>query len=105
MKTELPLNSPLRHCLRSDRFLRFEHPRGLRLRAEQGALWVTVDGEPDDITIEPGDCRVFDTDRSVLVGSFRGAAVVSASLPKTPKSAPRWRQWFGRATPRVQALA
>ena len=102
MKTELPLNSPLRHCLRSDRFLRFEHPRGLRLRAEQGALWVTVDGEPDDITIEPGDCRVFDTDRSVLVGGFGAAACVRATLPR---AAPGWRHWFGLARPRAMELA
>ena len=102
MTTQPLLNSPLRRCLRRDQFLRFEHPRGLRLRAEQGALWVTVDGEPDDITLLPGDCRVFDTDRSVLVGSFRHPAVVSANLPR---SAPGWRHWFGLAAARVQALS
>lgn len=88
------LTLPVVRRLRRDQLLRFEHPRGLCLRAEQGALWVTVDGEPDDITIEPGACRVFEGDEGVLVGTFRGEAVLSASAPRGPR---RWRQWLGFA--------
>jgi hypothetical protein len=83
---------PIVHRLRRDQFLRFEHPRGLCLRAEQGALWVTIDGEPDDIEIDAGHCRVFEGDEAVLVGSFRGDAVVAA---RATRSQPRWREWFG----------
>lgn len=83
---------PLVRRLRRDQFIRFEHPRGLCLRAERGALWVTVDGEPDDIEIGAGQCRVFDGDEAVLVGSFRGDAVVAAHA--TQRVA-RWREWFG----------
>lgn len=89
MKT---LPNPLVRRLRRDQFLRFEHPRGLRLQADQGALWVTVDGEPDDITIEAGASRIFDGDEALLVGTFRGEAVLSASAP--PMVA-RWRGWLG----------
>lgn len=87
--------APVHRALRRDQFVRFEHPRGLCLRAEQGALWVTVDGEPDDITIEPGACRVFDGDEGVLVGTFRGEAVLSA---RSLRAAPRWRSWLGLAS-------
>jgi hypothetical protein len=87
MKT---LTMPVVRRLRRDQFVRFEHPRGLCLRAAQGALWVTVDGEPDDITIETGASRVFDGEAGVLVGTFRGEAVVSATAGH---SAPRWRGW------------
>ena len=92
--TTLPLVRRLRH----DQFLRFEHPRGLCLRAERGALWVTVDGEPDDIEIDAGDCRVFNGDEAVLVGSFRGDAVVAAHATQR---LPRWREWFAWSAPRV----
>lgn len=83
---------PIVQRLQRDRFLRFEHPRGLCLRAESGALWVTVDGEPDDIEIDAGDCRVFDGDEALLVGTFRGDAVVSA---QATRSLPRWRERLG----------
>ena len=89
---------PLVRRLRRDQFLRFEHPRGLCLRAERGALWVTVDGEPDDIEIDAGDCRVFNGDEAVLVGSFRGDAVVAAHATQR---LPRWREWFAWSAPRV----
>lgn len=85
---------PLVRRLRRDQFLRFERPRGLCLRAEHGALWVTVDGEPDDIQIEPGHSRIFEGDDAVLVGTFRGDAVVSASAER---SVPRWRAWLAAA--------
>lgn len=93
---------PVVRRLRHDQFLRFEHPRELRLCAEQGALWVTVDGEPDDITIEPGASRVFDGDDAVLVGTFRGDAVLCASAPPT---AANWRDWLRLALPRVVEVA
>ena len=83
---------PFVRRLRRDQFLRFEHPRGLCLRAEQGALWVTIDGEPDDITIEAGASRTFDRDAAVLVGAFRDEAVLCAKLAG---DAPRWRSWLG----------
>ena len=89
---------PLVRRLQRDQFLRFEHPRGLCLRAEQGALWVTVDGELDDIEIDAGHCRVFEGDEAILVGSFRGDAVVVASATR---SLPRWREWFGLAGQRA----
>jgi hypothetical protein len=90
------LKLPLHRRLRRDQFLRFEHPRGLCLRAEQGALWVTIDGEPDDITIEPGASRVFGGDDGVLVGTFRGEAMLSASAAR---AVPRWRGWLGLGPP------
>jgi len=83
---------PLVRHLRRDEFLRFEHPRGLSLRAEQVALWVTIDGEPDDITIEAGTSRTFDRDAAVLVGTFRDEAVLCA---RPVREAPRWRSWLG----------
>jgi len=92
------LQFPVVRSLRRDQFLRFEHPRGLQLRAEQGALWVTVDGESDDITIEAGNSRVFDGDAALLVGTFRQDAVLAACVPHRR---PNWRERFGLFGPRA----
>ena len=77
--------------LRSGQFLRFEQPRRLCLRAERGSLWITVDGEPDDIELDQGQSRVFDGRATVLVSSLGGDAVLSATpLTQRPAAAPAW---------------
>lgn len=70
---------PLRRRLRPDDFVHFRHPPLLRLQAEAGTLWVTVDGEPDDIQIEAGQSRVLGGGAPLTVGSLGGDAVLSAS--------------------------
>ena len=88
--------------LRHDELLRFDRARGLRVCAEQGALWITIDGAPGDITLEPGACRVFDLDMPVLVGTFRGEAVLSAHMLRTE---PTWRDRLLRRVPRMAEAA
>ena len=83
--------------LQRNQFLRFDHPRGLRLLAEQGALWVTVDGTPEDITLDAGACRIFDGDAAVLVGALHGDAVVSAAASRRT---PRWHAWISHTAHR-----
>ena len=80
------------HRLRHDQFLHFERPPALRLQAERGTLWVTVDGEPDDIQIEAGHSRVFDGRSPVTVGTLGGEAVLRAT-PLLP-SPGRLRRWW-----------
>lgn len=70
---------PLRQRLRPDDFLHFRHPPRLRLKAESGTLWVTVDGEPDDIQIEAGESRELEVQAPITVGTLGGEAVLSAS--------------------------
>lgn len=80
---------PFARRLRRGQFLHFTHPRQLCLRAERGSLWITVDGEPDDIELDAGHSRVFDGRSMVLVGSLGGDAVLSAvPLQRKPPSAP-----------------
>jgi len=82
---------PLRHRLRHDHFLHLDRPPVLRLQAECGTLWVTVDGDSDDIQIEAGQSRVFDGRAPVTIGTLGGDAVFSA----TPLSPQRRRWWQG----------
>lgn len=83
---------PLHRRLRRDQFLHFARPSHMRLRAERGTLWVTVDGEPDDIEIEAGQSRDFDGSAPITVGTLGGDAVFSAT-PRGPRPG-RLRRWW-----------
>ena len=82
--------------LRHGQFLHFRRPRQLCLRAERGSLWITVDGEPDDIELDAGDSRVFDGRALVLVSSLGGDAVVSATPLRPESAAPAGPAWVQR---------
>jgi hypothetical protein len=81
---------PFARRLRHGQFLRFEHPRQLCLRAERGSLWITIDGEPDDIELDAGQSRVFDGRAMVLVSSLGGDAVLSATPLLRQPARPAW---------------
>jgi hypothetical protein len=46
------------------------------VRATSGLLWVTVDGDPEDILLAAGEARRFDRGRSVVVYALGGDAGV-----------------------------
>lgn len=85
---------------------RFEQP--VLLRAEAGTLWLTVDGEPDDIVLEPGETRAFDGHAPVLATPLGGPALFSV-VPATPAGlrwTTRWRRAARAADPAAgEALA
>lgn len=66
-------------------FLRFDDHRARRLHADCGTLWVTLDGELQDIEIDAGHSRDFDGRAALTVGSMGGSAVLRAqALPAQP---------------------
>lgn len=66
-------------------FLRFDDHRARRLHADCGTLWVTLDGELQDIEIDAGHSRDFDGRAALTVGSMGGSAVLRAqALPAEP---------------------
>lgn len=84
---------PFARRLRRGDVLRFTHPRQLCLRAERGTLWITVDGERDDIQLDAGMSRVFDGRATVLASALGGDAVLSAV---SRRARPAWRMWLRR---------
>ena len=59
----------------------------VRLRTESGLLWITVDGELEDILLAPGESRSFDRPGAVLVAYALGdAARFEAVAPAAPAS-------------------
>lgn len=68
---------PSRRRLNRNDFLHFTGRQPLRLRADGGTLWVTQDGRPEDIEIDPGQSRDFDGQAPITVGALGGPALVS----------------------------
>lgn len=91
------------HRLRRHQFLRLPKPQGLCLRAERGSLWVTVDGDPADIELAPGQSRLFDGLASVLVGTLGGDAVISTTTKAAAPWTSRLRIWLGSTAQRAYA--
>ncbi len=82
------------HRLRRHQFLSLRKPRGLCVRTERGSLWVTVDGEPEDIELSAGESRVFEGLATVVVGTLGGDAVFSTTPPKALFWARRLQAWL-----------
>jgi hypothetical protein len=88
----------LMHHLDANRILRLAAP--LELQARAGTLWVTIDGDPEDIVLEPGDRRRFDAPAALLVYALGGRAALQvrplAPAPRSPSLA-RLARWIGGA--------
>ncbi|HLL10609.1 MAG TPA: DUF2917 domain-containing protein [Rubrivivax sp.] len=107
-RTVKAVNQPFVRGLRRGQCLNIQHPRQLCLRAERGTLWITVDGQLDDIQLDAGQSRVFDGRIKVLVSTLGGDAIVSATpLPRRTALPAGWGRWIGWlvAAPRVAVLA
>ena len=83
--------------LRRNQFLRLERPHQLCLRAERGTLWVTIDNQPDDIVLTPGERIVLDGNIHVLITPLGAHAAFSASPLHKPRSMmERVQRFFAR---------
>lgn len=70
--TDIPLD------LTNRRVVRIENPEHVQLQARQGTLWVTIDGEPRDIVVEPGESFEFASRAPAVVGALHGHAAATA---------------------------
>lgn len=50
-------------------------PLGRRITCEAGSLWLCFDGEPVDITLEPGQSHLFAHDAALSIHAFSAASV------------------------------
>ena len=48
--------------------------RGRRIESVFGRIWVTLDGDPRDIVLDPGEGFSVDRDGDVLISPLRGDA-------------------------------
>ena len=82
--------------LRQGQFVRVARPQGLRVRAERGTLWLTQDGRPRDVELEPGQCACIDDDAPLLVGTLGGDAMLTLTRAPRPR-----RLWLARLIGRL----
>lgn len=84
------LSRTIHHHLARQAVLRFD--RAVRLQVDQGSLWLTVDGEPADLQLEPGEVFEHDGHAPLVATPLGGPAEVSSrALPSAPA---RWHGLF-----------
>jgi len=66
---------------------------GVGIECQAGCVWLTLDDDPRDLVLEPGERFVGDIHRRVLVSAFEASSIaVSHALPAAlPVPAPRGR--------------
>jgi hypothetical protein len=94
-----PTAPALSHHLERNRMLHLKAP--VELQARAGTLWVTIDGDPQDFVLEPGDLRHFDTPAALLVYAVGGSADLQVRPlgPAPRRGVAAWlSRWIGGAT-------
>lgn len=89
-----------RLTLDTHRAVRLKRARGATLRGRCGTAWITIDGDPRDIVLEPGDRFVVDSLRTVLLLPLSGTAMVDVLEPARPAR----RQPIGWVSRLLEAL-
>ncbi len=67
--------------LRAREVLDIRNGRGLVVRCLAGALWITQDGDTDDIVLKAGECFVLDRHGLALVSAPLNPATVVVEQP------------------------
>jgi Protein of unknown function (DUF2917) len=91
------INTPnARLAVGGRRGLRLDAAHGTLLRAVTGTLWVTIDNDPRDIVLDPGESFVVDTEQPLFVMALGERATLDLCTdglrhqPRTPAS----RSWL-----------
>lgn len=98
-------------CLGRSDLLAVPLQAGDSLRSERGTVWITVDGLPQDILLEPGQEHSVPEAGAVNVSALDSACVsVRSSAPLawrriSPHAAPAWARLAQRALAAVTARA
>jgi len=102
------INTPnARLAIGDRRGLRLNAAQGTLLRSVRGTLWVTIDNDPRDIVLDPGESFVVDSDQPLFVMALGERAtldVCSDALAPQPQR-PAQRSWLGGLWPRRPAGA
>ena len=85
---------------------RFATLRGAaQIRVTHGSLWLTVDGEPDDVFLERGQGVALPAGARVLVQAFQASASAVVLRPAGWRERVRALRALWRARPRAAAEA
>ena len=68
----------------------------MELRATQGTLWVTQDGDPEDCILETGQTLIVRRGGRTVVTAMAGAAALAATQRHAPTLSTVWRNLRAR---------
>jgi len=92
----LPLANPVPgpvSALPKGQLLAFGGRRGARIESRRGAIWITQDGETDDVVLDAGQSHVLERDAPVLIQALDAACVsVQAAGPQPAGWQRLWRR-------------
>ena len=67
---------------------------GVEVECRTGQVWLTMDGDPRDIFLAPGDAHAIQRDGLTLISAIK-PSVVHVQLPQV-QPVP-WKRWLARA--------
>jgi Protein of unknown function (DUF2917) len=87
--------------LADDEVARLNDAFDSRLEVTQGFVWITIDGDRNDVVLAAGESLLIDTREAVTVSAIRGAASLkvlanAGARPSRPAAAARTRVRPGR---------
>jgi Protein of unknown function (DUF2917) len=83
--------------LRKGQLLALDGRHGLRIDCRAGSLWITEDGEPDDVVLEAGQSHSVSGRQRVLVQALGPARL--AVRPPASAAGSSWRAWLRQRWP------
>ncbi|HEX6722213.1 MAG TPA: DUF2917 domain-containing protein [Burkholderiaceae bacterium] len=103
------INTPnARLAVGDQRGLRLNAARGTLLRAVKGTLWVTIDNDPRDIVLDPGESFTVDSDAPLFVMALGDKAtldVCGESGRERRAAAQAWSLWPRRLQGAIAQVA
>ena len=75
---------------------------GVHILCREGALWVTLDDDPRDVVLEPGESFLSTQHRRALIYALAASSLTLAIAPAATAAAPAQRTGPRRAAPEVR---
>lgn len=79
--------------------LRLTQTAGTILRGLRGTAWVTIDRDPRDLFLLPGDLLVIESGQPVVVSALNDSVAIEVQEPPAPSTPPQgaFRSWLARS--------
>lgn len=82
---------------------RIKNGRGMRLRVETGAVWITQDRNQNDVCLSAGESYCIERDGMTLISALKtpfALVAIEPSVPVAPTLGERlWKFWEGLYAP------
>jgi hypothetical protein len=83
--------------LRKGQLIAVAGRRGDRIESRHGAIWVTQDGDPNDVVLDAGQAHLLEHDAPVLIQALDAACVAMAPrADAAPVETRAWQRLRGR---------